>query len=880
MIHKGRTPVFFSIVSTNYLAYAKTLFASIRRFYPDSELVLCIVDDPAVAQEELGNRCRVLPVRSLALPHAEHFFFRYGVMELNTAVKPYVFRWIFEHIPSAKDGVMYIDPDIQFFRPLSAVEELFERGALAVLTPHLTAPLHDDKTPSELSIMRAGVYNCGFVAIADHPFRKQMLDWWARRLEFGAFVDPEAGLFTDQKWIDLAPGLFPDVRVLRHSGYNVAYWNLLHRPLAKVGDQYTAGGEPIAFFHFSGIDPHDPVVFSKHQTRFSEADLGAFAPVFRGYINELLANGYDRFAKAPYAFGTMKNGTAIVPEMRQVFRRHFDIGTPHPARDPFAIDAAAFDKPTDQLSKAAPRISMLLHEVWRRRDLLRDSFDLSNEAGREALLAWFVAVGQRVVGVGQSHIDAARHELESFRSSGALGALGERRRQTAQISSRYTDALIGVVSRFALRAFDSVRRSTRMRRLYYRIPASMQEPLHKAVLRSVSRFSLWSSLSVTAPATISVTDRNAGFNLIGYFRGEFSIGECARAFATAAREHGPATALLNFDAGVAERVADRSFDQHLSARPHYQANLCFVNADQTPILFDTFGSSVLRGHYNVGYWFWELARFPDAWARSLALVDEIWVASRHVHDAVKEAAVDKPVQIVPYPIQIVLPRRFDRTEFGLPAEPFIFLFSFDFFSYVDRKNPESVVQAFQRAFPSRSDRSVSLVLKSIGAERAPERFAALHTACANDPRIVLIDANLPRDAMWGLQSVCDSYVSLHRAEGLGLGLAESMYLGKPVIGTGYSGNLQFMNESNSCLVNYRLVDIPPGAYPHADGQQWAEPDVDHAAQSMQKIARDSVFREQIATRGQEFVRSQMSPTAASHALSSELQRIREMLASR
>ena len=251
-----------------------------------------------------------------------------------------------------------------------------------------------------------------------------------------------------------------------------------------------------------------------------------------------------------------------------------------------------------------------------------------------------------------------------------------------------------------------------------------------------------------------------------------------------------------------------------------------------------------------------------------------------MHDAVKEAAVDKPVQIVPYPIQIVLPRRFDRTEFGLPAEPFIFLFSFDFFSYVDRKNPEGVVQAFQRAFPSRSDRSVSLVLKSIGAERAPERFAALHTACANDPRIVLIDANLPRDAMWGLQSVCDSYVSLHRAEGLGLGLAESMYLGKPVIGTGYSGNLQFMNESNSCLVNYRLVDIPPGAYPHADGQQWAEPDVDHAAQSMQKIARDSVFREQIATRGQEFVRSQMSPTAASHALSSELQRIREMLASR
>ncbi len=880
MIDKGRTPVFFSIASTNYLAYAKTLFASIRRFYPDSELVLCIVDDPAVAQSEMGDGVRVLPVRMLALPHAEHFFFRYGVMELNTAVKPYVFRWIFEHIATASNGVMYVDPDIQFFQRLSAVEELFDRGALAVLTPHLTAPLLDDKTPSELSIMRAGVYNCGFVALADHPSRKQMLDWWAQRLEFGAFVDPEAGLFTDQKWIDLAPGLFPDVRVLRHPGYNVAYWNLLHRPLAKLGDQYTAGGEPIAFFHFSGIDPHDPAVFSKHQTRFSEADLGPFAPVFRAYINELFKNGYDRFAKSPYAFGAMKNGATIVPEMRHVFRRQFDIAAPRTARDPFAIDAAAFDRPTDQLPKAAPRISMLLHEVWRRRDLLRDSFDLSNEAGREALLAWFVAVGQRVVGVEQSHILAARRELESYRSSSAFRSSPQHYRQTAVISSRYTDPLIGAASRFALRAFDSIRRSTRMRRLYYRMPPAMQEPLHKVVLRSVSRFSLWSSLSVTAPPRVSMAGRDAGFNLVGYFRGEFSIGECARAFAAAAREYGPPTALINFDAGVADRLTDRTFDRQLSSRPEFAVNLCFVNADQTPLLFDALGSPVLRGRHNIGYWFWELARFPEAWARSLALVDEVWVASRHVHDAVRQAAGDKPVVIVPYPIQVALPRRFDRSEFKLAAEPFTFLFSFDFFSYVDRKNPEGVLQAFQRAFPALSDRSVSLVLKSIGAERARERFAALQAECANDPRIVLIDTSLSREAMWGLQSVCDSYVSLHRAEGLGLGLAESMYLGKPVIGTGYSGNLQFMNEGNSCLVGYRLVDIPSGTYPHSAGQQWAAPDIDHAAQLMQKIAGDSVFREQIAKRGQEFVRSQMSPSAASHALCTELQRVREVLASR
>ena len=872
---RSEAPVFFSIVSTNYLAYAKNLFASIGEFYPHAERVLCIVDDPAVAQAELGGVCRVLPVQSLGLPHSDHFFFRYGVMELNTAVKPYVFRWIFEHVAAAKNGVMYIDPDIQFFRRLTEVEELFDGGALAVLTPHLTAPLNDDKTPSELSIMRAGVYNCGFVAIANHPARKPMLDWWAERLQFGAFVDFEAGLFTDQKWMDLAPGLFPDVRVLRHPGYNTAYWNLSHRPLGKSGDHYTAAGEPLAFFHFSGIDPHDPAVFSKHQTRFSEFDLGAFRPAFRSYVSLLLANGYDRFSKATYAFGRTKAGAPIVPEMRQVFRHRFDIGAPAVVRDPFAIEPSAFDEPTDKLPSAAPRISMLFYEAWRRRDLLRGSFDLSNATGREGLLSWVVAVGERVLGVGASHVRAAQRELERFRASGSA-ASHHQRSGFIVTRSRYADAMIAASARSALRAFDVFRKSTRTRRLYYTIAPSIREPVHRSMLRALSRLSLLSARSVP-PATLTSSEPGTGLNLVGYFRGEFSIGECARAFAATTLKHGPDAALINFEGGVADRTADRTFDQHLSPRAQYGVNLCFVNADQTPILFDTLGQSILRGRYNVGYWFWELERFPHAWSRSLSLVDEVWVASRHVYDAVKLASGGKPVRIVPYPIEVILPRQFSRAEFGLQSEPFTFLFSFDFFSYVDRKNPEAVVAAFQGAFPDRSSRGVSLVLKSIGAERARERFRALQSMCADDSRVVLLDKNLTRESMWGLQSVCDCYVSLHRAEGLGLGLAESMVLGKPVIGTGYSGNLQFMNESNSCLVDYRLVDISPGTYPHSEGQLWADPDIDHAAHWMQRIAGDSAFRERIAANGQAFIRSQMNPIIASQAMTNELQRIRGVL---
>lgn len=861
------SPVYLTIVSSNYLAYARTLFESIEAHYPASRRVLCIVDSPEVAISDLGDRCTVLRIDDLDLPHRDHFLYRYGVMELNTAVKPYALRWIARNVPEAANGIMYIDPDIQFFRPLTEVEQLLQSGALLVLTPHLTAPLYDDKMPSELSIMRAGVYNCGFIAVGAHAQQQAFLDWWCRRLEFGAFVDFDAGLFTDQKWIDLAPGLFPDVRILRHPGYNVAYWNLAHRPMGVDGaDRYTAGGSDLAFFHFSGIDPHDPSLLSKHQTRFDASDLGPFRAVYRRYFEKLLANGYDRYARVPYAFGKTKAGAPITPEMRQVFRHRYDIGMAGQTEDPFGLGPQDFSVPTDRIPKTAPRISVLLYEAWKRRELLRESFDIYSADGREGLLAWSVSVGERVLGVGADYIAASRRELERYRSAGAASP-----RRVSQSSG---DGLLAPLRRAAsaagLRAFDSMRRQPRFRRLYYRIPERLRAPAHRLLLRTIGRFSLW---SVPALGSDDATTASGdGVNMIGYFRGEFSIGECGRAFALAALECGePKVALINFDGGPSDRAGNRQVETHLVAAPRYSSNLCFVNADQTPVLFDTM-SAKLRGRHNIGYWFWELSAFPDAWRSSIDAVDEIWVASEFVRNAVATAAGDKPVRIVPYPVQIDLPRAYGRAEFGLPSDAFTFIFNFDYLSYVERKNPAALIDAFLRAFPGDTD--VALVLKTTGAHAAPDAARALRHRAGDDARIVFLDSVLDRDSMYGLLSVADAYVSLHRSEGLGLGLAESMYLGKPVIGTGYSGNLQFMTRDNSCLVDYRLVDVPSRAYPHAAGQQWADPDTAHAAHWMRRIRDDAAFRDEIASRGREHVRRHMSRQVACDAVNAELERIR------
>jgi len=862
-------PVFLTIVSSNYLAYAKTLFDSIEMHYPKSRRVLCIVDAPDTAVVELGNRCTILRLEDLGLPNHDHFIYRYGVMELNTAVKPYALAWIARNISEASDGMMYIDPDIRFFRPLTEVEGLIAEGALAVLTPHLTAPLYDDKMPSELSIMRAGVYNCGFIAIGPHARRGDFLDWWCRRLEYGAFVDFDAGLFTDQKWIDLAPGLFPDVRVLRHSGYNVAYWNLAHRPLAiNAEGKYTADGCELAFFHFSGIDPHDAALLSKHQTRFTAADLGPFQPEYQRYLQDLLDNGYDRLSKVPYAYGVTKSGAPIVPEMRQVFRHRHDANTANPAPDPFALGPDAFSAPTDRLPKTPPRIPLLLFEAWKRRDLLKESFDVHGEEGREALLAWYTSVGERVVGVGQEYVVGARQELEQY----VRNRKGRSFATSSGAEPRFVRGAKRALSVSGLRAFDALRKSPRLRRLYYQIPPDPRRKLHRGLLRTIGKLALWSTPDL-GNTTASDKAAEHGINLVGYFRGEFSIGECARSFAHATLRNGPPVALVNFEGGVVDRCGDRRFDRYLSPRARFPVNLCFVNADQTSLLFDTL-SSVVKERYNIGFWFWELESFPAAWQGALDLVDEVWVSSCFVQRAVSSAAGGKPVRLIPYPIEVTLSRPYTRGEFGLSEEPFTFLFNFDYYSFVERKNPAALIKAFRKAFADVRD--VSLVLKTTGAQRAPDAVAALKHLAATDPRIVFLDNNLEREAMWGLLSIADAFVSLHRSEGLGLGLAESMLLGKPVIGTGYSGNMDFMNAENSLLVDYRLVNVPEGAYPHSAGQQWADPDIDNAAECMRRIRNDAELRNTIAERGQAFVRAHLNERTASEAIAAELARITKL----
>ena len=242
--------------------------------------------------------------------------------------------------------------------------------------------------------------------------------------------------------------------------------------------------------------------------------------------------------------------------------------------------------------------------------------------------------------------------------------------------------------------------------------------------------------------------------------------------------------------------------------------------------------------YNVIYPAWELARYPEVWARELDRFDEIWAPSRFIQQSIAPM-VKRPVVHMPLACEVILSYFLGRRAFGIPESAYAYLFFFDLRSYASRKNPDAVVAAFRKLLSRRPYADCVLVLKVNGADVAPEALATLRGRLADlRDRVVLIDRTLTDTEVKNLVRCTDCFVSLHRSEGFGRGISEAMYLGKPVICTAYSGNMDFTSADNALLVDFDLVPLKEGDYPHWSEQVWAEPDVDHAVRHMADLLDD------------------------------------------
>jgi glycosyltransferase involved in cell wall biosynthesis len=320
-----------------------------------------------------------------------------------------------------------------------------------------------------------------------------------------------------------------------------------------------------------------------------------------------------------------------------------------------------------------------------------------------------------------------------------------------------------------------------------------------------------------------------GVNVVGYFRAELGIAEVARQIVRSVERAGIPFSTLTYERTLSRQ--EHPFGSADAVTAPFDTNIICVNADQLPYFRSEAGPEFFDQRYSIGVWFWELARFPPQYHAAFDYVDEVWVASDFVRGAIA-AATAKPVHVLPLPLGEAPPVTFSRDELPLP-EGFVFLFIFDFLSVFERKNPLAVVEAFKLAF--QPDEGAVLVIKSINGARATRSLRRLQAVAADRPDIHIIDGYVSADTKDATIAACDCYVSLHRSEGYGLTMAEAMAYGKPVIATGYSGNLEFMNDGSSYLVPFRRVAIPRRCGPYPAGDEWAEPDIAVAAQTMRRV---------------------------------------------
>jgi glycosyltransferase involved in cell wall biosynthesis len=359
--------------------------------------------------------------------------------------------------------------------------------------------------------------------------------------------------------------------------------------------------------------------------------------------------------------------------------------------------------------------------------------------------------------------------------------------------------------------------------------------------------------------------RPTGVNVVGYFRVESGVGEAARLLVK----------------GIAEAdvpYSTRTYSNAISRQQHefrdvgsadYEFNVVCVNADQLPTFAKDVGEAFLLDHYSIGVWFWEASIFPREMQAAFNLVDEVWVASAYIADAIS-AETDKPVLTFPLPVVVPDVSGITRQDVGLD-DAFTFLFMFDFLSVFERKNPIAVMRAFKEAF--RPGEGPVLVIKSINGDGAPELMKRLRDEAEGREDIRLMDGYLTAREKSAMIALCDSYVSLHRSEGFGLTMAEAMAYGRPVVATGYGGNTTFMSDSNSYLVPYQLVPIPSGAAPYPTEGDWADPDVVHAAGAMRRVREHPDEAQEVARRGQAEIGRNHSPRLAGEFVASRLKHL-------
>ncbi len=788
-----------TIIAKNYVAHARVLARSLAEHNRDARLWTLIIDDFSRYIDPGKEPFEVLTPADIGCEPFIHMAMRYTVLELSTAVKP----WLMRHLLDATGGpVTYLDPDIKVYGSLERLDELAEEHGL-VLIPHNSRPIPPDgRRPSQVDVMIAGVYNLGYVSLAPRPEVDGLLDWWADRLRRDCRVDPMWGYFVDQRWFDLAPGFVTDLAIDRDPEYNVAYWNLHDRRLEHDGGRYLADGRPLAFFHFSGFDPEHPLVLSRHQDRIDVAADPVLERLLREYAALVMAEGHGVSRNWPYSYGALGDGTLLNDRLRSLYDDFADTHNGD-VESPFTLEGLrAFERwLTEQAPGLAPGVSRVLAHVYEDRSDLQAAFPDVAGPGVAGLLRWAEGPGREEEPL-----------LARVMSNGSAG--GGRAAVTP-----------------AAQAIPSA------------ATATPPEPLRPAP---------W------------------GVNVVGEFGAELRMGEVGREVLGALDAVGiSALPILSQTTNSGPQAPPFATEE--PSKAPFPVNVICIEPETLPEFVNHAREGFFAGRYSAGVWLWHADPAPERWRGYCSLLEEIWAPTAHVARAL-EVPATIPVHTIRLAVAPPPPEPRSRAELGLPDDRFIFSCSVDLEESFERQNPQGVIDAFRRAFAPTD--GARLLIGAVNAEHDQTSYARLRRAAAEHSDVVVVECEASRSAINGLTALADCHVSLHRAEAFGFPLADAMWLGKPVIATGYSGNLDFMTAGNSLLVDHVLIEIGPDRDPYPSDGTWAEPDLEHAARLMRWVRDDRPAAQALGASAAEDIRRSHSPEVAGEVVRRRLESIR------
>lgn len=952
-----------TIASKNYISLAISLATSYKRHHPNNDFIIILVDQSNnMVPKKFECGAEVIEITELPIPDIAHFIYRYSIMELNTAVKPYALSHLFS---SRKyETLLYLDPDIYVFRPLEEVYEALNEASI-VLTPHMRSPIFDDCFPNETAILQSGTYNLGFIGLRNGSTSIELLDWWMSKLYKDCIVDIPNGLFVDQKWIDLVPGFFPDHRIIYSPAYNAAYWNLHERKIKLIDATWYANDTPLAFFHFSGYSPFSPTQLSKHQNRHQLDGQAELKRLVTEYRDILISNFYAKTTEWPYAFHTLPNGVELPLRMINAILQwatRNKVPTPNPLNEPdnfckflmskgvslehpecvllyefilkcrpdvrsaypmaitdnedsgfrgwinhsgksegyvggllkFEEPAQIFDYVGDIFSRlrstTPPRTDVFnaFNKMWKEKKIFSSfvnwvktygvkELDFSLEHAEKLALA---APGVfKILNIYFLRADLQNHFPSLYEPTEIFSFCNHLKLERYIIDLSLEE--ISLFSEFATHERDLVEK---MRLMYAHNGKtnsqainlySVEEHCQKKRIRLCpSKLLNWlagddffspidhfnsrfpdkapdiddysktyiSGLSpdknyhfvekirnsLTSPKSIEIA-----INFAGYLNVPTGMGEAARSVYSSLQQKDLETSTFCIP-------NPRAFSSQIPSTPFLfgwpksraDISITVANADTKPIL-ETILPKDFWAKKNVAYWLWETEELPQKFKSSALGFDEIWTSSEYAALAIKKTT-NLPVKVVPLALDLenIDRAQSDRAKFGLPATGTLFGFNFDPQSVLERKNLRGLVAAFKKAFDEQND--CYLILKANGKTQDAFEYERIR-AEAKSQKIIFFESTLSRRDSFDFMKSLDVYVSLHRSEGFGLTCAEAMALGKPVIASNYSGNLDFMNTSNSILITTKVIETKRSFGPYPVGTRWGDPDISEAAQAMKTM---------------------------------------------